>query len=428
MTGGRPRTAIGTYGEIQVRPVGRKFVAGTRFRDLDGRLRKVFATATSQSGARALLKERLLSRSGYGSGGMLSLGSSFMELVELWLADLDLRELSESTRENYRDDLRLHVQPSFENYILGEITTGRVEWFLKSEARVSYSRAKHSKTLLNLLFHFALRHDAIPRNPLEGTTPLKKPKVAPKALTLLQVAGIRAAAAAWRTGPGVSGPRPDGQVKDLLEVLLGSAMRIGEALALRARDVRDGPKGMTVWVRGTVVLRSGHGAVRQDHPKTEYSIRQIAVPEFAAAVIRRRLSGAGPDRTVFTNRKGAPLSPYNVRRTFREFLELAELEGMGITLRWYRRTGATVIARGAGKDAAAGYLGHSSTVITDAHYIEPDRTVDMTPARLLEQTLRPVAPDTTLLAAEASEDEETLLEDLDGLDGADEDADATKAA
>ena len=33
-----------------------------------------------------------------------------------------------------------------------------------------------------------------------------------------------------------------------------------------------------------------------------------------------------------------------MRRTFRAFLELADLAGEGITLRWYRRTGATVIA------------------------------------------------------------------------------------
>ena len=61
-------------------------------------------------------------------------------------------------------------------------------------------------------------------------------------------------------------------------------------------------------------------------------------------------------RTIFASRSGGPLSPYNVRRTFREFLALAGLAGSGISLRWYRRTGATVIARGIGADAAAAYL------------------------------------------------------------------------
>jgi integrase len=168
----------------------------------------------------------------------------FGHLADLWLADLDGRDLADGTKELYRDDLRLHVRPAFEHFTLGEITTGRVEAFLRAQASVSYSRAKHSRTLLNLIFSFALRHDAIERNPVEGTSNLSKPKGSPRALTLEQVAAIRAAAASWRTGPGLSGPKPDGQVRDIMEVLLGTGMRPGEVLALRLCDVDDTPGGL----------------------------------------------------------------------------------------------------------------------------------------------------------------------------------------
>ena len=60
MGGGRPRTAIGTYGSVNVRRSGTRVVAETRIRDLDGRLRAVRATGGSASAARSLLKERLL--------------------------------------------------------------------------------------------------------------------------------------------------------------------------------------------------------------------------------------------------------------------------------------------------------------------------------------------------------------------------------
>jgi site-specific recombinase XerD len=149
----------------------------------------------------ALLKERLLHRRGYGAGGVLSMSSPFGDLVELWLADLDLRDIAENTKDNYRDDLRLHVRPFLEHYTLGEITTGRVEWFLKSERAVSYSRAKHSRTVLNQIFTFALRHDAMPRNPVEGTSSLAKPKGQIQALTLEQVQAIRVAAGATHSSP-----------------------------------------------------------------------------------------------------------------------------------------------------------------------------------------------------------------------------------
>jgi integrase len=137
------------------------------------------------------------------------------------------------------------------------------------------------------------------------------------------------------------------------------------------------------------------------------------VPEFAAAVLRQRITGVDDDRTIFANRNGGPLSPYNVRRTFRDFLADAGLADSGISLRWYRRTGATVVARGMGSDAAAAFLGHSSAAITEGHYIERDRTVDPTPAAHLERTLRPVQPDGTLLARSAAPGEDTLLAAVD---------------
>lgn len=416
---GRPRTTIGTYGAVHVMRNDDRCVAETRFRDLDGRLRKVTATAGSPSSAKALLKERLLNRAGYGSGGVLSLASPFGDLVALWLADLELRKLAEGTKESYRDQVRLHVRPAFEHFTLGEITTGRVEWFLKSQAAMSHSRARQSRTMLNLLFGFALRHDRITRNPVEGTSALRTPRGAPQALTLKQIAAIRAAAAAWRNDPGLPGPKPDGRVRDIIEVLLGTALRTGEVLALRPCDIHDSPSGMVASVTGTVVQRKGTGAVRQERPKTDASVRRIPVPGFAAAVLRRRLTSLGSDdaeRTIFANRTGGPLSPYNVRRTFRDFLELAGLGDSGISLRWCRRTGATVIARGMGTDAAATFLGHSSTLITESHYIEPDHTLDPTPAAHLKRTLRPDHPDGSLLATTSSPSEEETLAALDDTD------------
>ena len=228
---GRPRTPIGTYGSVNVHRRGKHVTAETRFRDADGRLRRVTASASSAAAARLRLKEKLRGRPSYGNGGSLGVSSTFGELADLWLADLELRDVAEGTRQTYRDQLRLHVRPTFQHYMLGEITTGRVEWFLKSQASYSLSRARQSRTLLNLLFAFALRHDAISRNPVEGTSPLRRPRGLPQALSLPQIALIRAAAANWRTDPGLPGPKSDGQVRDIIEVLLGTAMRTGEVLA-----------------------------------------------------------------------------------------------------------------------------------------------------------------------------------------------------
>jgi hypothetical protein len=148
---------------------------------------------------------------------------------------------------------------------------------------------------------------------------------------------------------------------------------------------------------------------RQDHPKTDASVRQVPVPEFAFAVrSARRLTALSPEereRTIFANRRDGGPEPAQLP---------AHLPGVpghgrpggGITPRWNRRTGATVLARGIGVDAAAAHLGHTSKAITEGHYIEPERTIDFGPADVLEVALRPVDPDGTLLARPESEEEE----------------------
>jgi integrase len=416
MRTGRPRTPIGTHGAINTRREGGRVVAETRVRDLDGRLRQIRATGATAAAARARLMERIRERPSLPSAGVLRPTSSFADLADLWLANLDLRDLAGNTKENYRTCLRLHVRPAFEHYTLAEVTTGRVEWFLTKQANVSPSQAKQTRTLLNMLFGYALRHDALARNPVEGTSQLRRAKATPQALMIDQIAAIREAAVTWRSEPGLPGPKPDGQVRDIIEVLLGTAMRPGEVLALRPCDIEDLPAGMIASVNGTVVQRKGSGAERQPRPKTDASIRRISVPEFAAVVLRRRIADmprSATTQTIFASRSGGPLSPYNVRRTFREFLQLAGLGGSGISLRWYRRTGATVIARGIGTDAAAAFLGHTSTLITEGHYIEPDRAVDPTPAAHLERTLRPAEPDGSLLANRPADREDELLAAVD---------------
>lgn len=55
----RPRTPIGTFGEITVKKFGASFIARTHMRDWDGKLRRLEASAATRSAAATLLKERI---------------------------------------------------------------------------------------------------------------------------------------------------------------------------------------------------------------------------------------------------------------------------------------------------------------------------------------------------------------------------------
>ena len=391
---GRDRLEIGTYGDINtMRTTSGTVRAEARYRDGDGTVRKVTTTAGTVREAKQNLRIKLQRRNtATGFNDALSPESTVSELAAAWLEDVQLRsDLAAGTRDLYRRELTSLVLPTFRTFRLREITTGRLDQFLKRQGKVSYAHARHSRVVLNLMFNYALRQDALHHNPVRGTMRLKQPHSKPVALNLDQLHQVRHAVSSWRSGPAVSGPRPDGQVKDVIEVMLGTSDRIGEALALRKRDIDDTVVPMQVTVAGTLVVVKGRSVYRQDHPKTSSSTRTLQVPDFTADVLRRRLAlleDEDDDHLVFFTRVGTPLSPYNVRRTLRKMLADAGLSDLKVTPHTFRRTAGTVIARATNAETAAEVLGNSPE-IAKKHYIEPEETTPIATPALHLQVLAP---------------------------------------
>ncbi|RYC07268.1 tyrosine-type recombinase/integrase [Nocardioides zhouii] len=385
----RPRTPIGTFGEIHVERIhdGRAR-ALTRFRDYDGQLRRVQATADTPKAAERKLKEMLAERTEQKVGqGDLTCASSFRHLVDVWLADLDLEDaLAPSTRALYERNMRQLVLPAFEHYALREVSVRKVDQFIKTLAKTkSYSMAKQARTVLSLAFGLAVRYDAMRENPVRDTARLRRPPAQAMSLTIEQVEEIRRAVRGWRRGSGVPGPPPDGQLEQIIEVMLGTSARIGEVLAIRKCDVDVTRSPATVRLCGTIVSPAGRPTHRQSHPKTMKSTRTVSVPSFTAEVLRARLvaiASEAPDHLIFFSRNGTPLTTNNIRRRLRAVLEEAGIEG--VTPHSFRRTVATVLDRAAGADLAAEMLGHTSSKITKEHYIEADEKVNPVTAEILE--------------------------------------------
>lgn len=115
------------------------------------------------------------------------------------------------------------------------------------------------------------------------------------------------------------------------------------------------------------------------------STRTVSVPSFTAEALRQRLvrlADEDPEHLIFFTRNGTPLTTNNVRRRLRAVLDEAGIEG--VTPHSFRRTVAAVIDRAGGADLAAEMLGHTSSEITKAHYIEPDEKVNPVTAEILE--------------------------------------------
>ena len=119
---------------------------------------------------------------------------------------------------------------------------------------------------------------------------LNRKTTTPDALTPVEVTTIRTAIAVWESGRVISGPKPDGQLGGIVEVMLGTSARIGEVLAIRRRDVDITSAVPSIRIAGTIVSNKGEPTQRQDHPKTAKSRRTIAIPTFTAEAVRRRLA------------------------------------------------------------------------------------------------------------------------------------------
>ncbi|WOF21911.1 tyrosine-type recombinase/integrase [Microbacterium betulae] len=386
---GRPRTPIGTFGIIATRaqPNG-NHVARARYRDWDGTNRLVQATGASRAAAERKLKQKLAERSLYqpGFNGM-SADSSFPELVTYWLEDMEIEDrLSRTTRNLYERDMRALVLPAFKDLTLREIGVARCDYFLKRLAKRSYSRAKHARVVLRLALALAVRHEILPRNPMDHVSRLHRKRTIPEAFTIGEVQDIRAAIKAWESRRILAGPRPDRQLGQIVEVMLGTSARIGEVLAIRLQDLdMDGPIP-TARIAGTIISRKGEPTHRQDHPKTDRSVRRVALPSFALQAIRSRLLRSGdtePATLLFSTRVGTPHTTNNVRRLLRDVMDAAGIEN--VTPHRFRRTVATVVNDAQGVLLASELLGHTDPRITMQHYIQRNETVNPATAEHLER-------------------------------------------
>ena len=393
----RQRLPIGSHGAITVMnlPDGRVEVRAC-YRDFDGKSRLVSARASSRSAAEAALRKRLAERHLYQPvDTTLSLDSLFGELVDYWLADIDLEDrLAPSTRFNYERDMRQLVLPAFGHLTLREIGVARCDALLKQLGQRSYAQSKRAKTVMRLAFGLAVRHEVIVRNPIDGVARLHKPKRTPTALTATEVNAIRAVIKAWEHTRGTCGPNPDGQLGQIVEVMLGTSARIGEVLAIRRCDLDVTTTPATLRICGTIVTERGVGTYRQPHPKTDRSNRVVALPTFTAEAIRRRLSVMGarsPDALVFQSREGTPLTTANVRRQLRKVLGDAGIEGVHPHM--FRRTVATVINDQASVNLAAELLGHTDQKVTIEHYIRRNEHVNPLTAELLDSAFAPSSDD-----------------------------------
>ncbi|MFJ1510304.1 tyrosine-type recombinase/integrase [Cellulosimicrobium funkei] len=296
------------------------------------------------------------------------------------------------TVDLYEKSYRNWVHPYLGSLRMRELSTAACQRWVNEITKINLEKSGNVRVVgnavvvMSLICERAVQHEAMASNPMLGVGRPRTKRTAPRALDVETVGLLRAAVRQHEIDrAGRRGPRPIGDLPCLVDVLLGTGLRIGEALALRWKDVLipAGEGKFAVDVAATMTFVEGVGDVRQTIPKTAASDRAIVVPPFVVeALTAYRPEDAGPDDYVFAARwrrkdragelaESKPRSAPNVRASLRRALDARGLDEAGIRPHRLRKTVATYVARSRSITEAAALLRHriASSVTVD-HYIE----------------------------------------------------------
>lgn len=416
----RPATELGTYGDIGTKEQDDgNWRAWATFRDYDGRNRLVDAFGSTENKAKNELRKKLSARQRQYKGrtrGQITRDTRLTVLMDMWLDEMKRDEgVSQQSYDLYKreidasDDKRavthtVKLRPTLGNLRVWEADTGRLDEHIQSLVAAGLkSKARLHKVILTGVMGTAVRYGVLPENPVRDTSRMRRRKTRPHAIERERLEGLRAQLREWLAGneipgtpPYTHGPRRNRVVVDVADLILGSGVRPGEALAASWSQFDLETEPATFTVSATVVRIAGKGLFRQEWTKSDAGHRVIALPEFTTRMLKRlhadpehaRMCAVKAIREVggtvtevedhvplvFPGRGRVLRDPHNFNRTWRDARGTLYKD---VTQYTFRKTVATLIAEASDSKTAAKQLGHSRESVTERHYIvSPEQAPD----------------------------------------------------
>lgn len=275
-----------------------------------------------------------------------------------------------TTRSMYATIARKHIIDStIGRASLDRIRARHIEaWLVELRGRnLSESTVRSAYTVLRSVLDTAVRDGALAANPAAAIT---RPKVTAKEAAFLDPDAVH------RLLDAAQGSR----YAPLLELLVNTGLRRGEALALQWSDVNF--DDALLRVRGTLARVDGELVVTET--KTAKSNRVVPLSEPARVLLRQIRTAQKGDRLragsqwirtefVFTTESGAPCDPRNALRALKAAAKRSGLPDIGLhTLR--HSAASVMLANGVPLKVVSEVLGHSSVAVTGDVYghVAPD--------------------------------------------------------
>ena len=357
-----------------------RVTAMVHFRAHDGRLYRIRATDDSKTAARRRALAEVETKLLAGPRGQYDARTRFAAVADEWLAGLE--ELVEAGRRSpstvalYKHVLNRNVLPAIGGLTLTDLSTVRLEYVLHELRRKNgYATAKVSRAITSGICSLAVRRGGMRSNPVREVSSLEKEQHEARALTVAETVE-------WLTILDQDPYAVRKDLPDLTRFLLGTGLRIGEAVGVHWEDV-DLDQGI-LHVRRTVIRVPGQGMFAKK-PKSRSGERVLSMPAWLVSLLRERRAAAPDALLLFPDAVGGYRDRNNVEKDFRKVRAGTPFEW--VVPHTYRKTVATVLdAEGLSARIIADQLGHSRISMTQDVYMGR-RAVDPSAAAALDRAL-----------------------------------------
>lgn len=327
--------------------IPRKYFRGRTAEEVRAKIRKA---ETMLDGGLALPNEALTVR----------------QCFDRWFESKDAT-LRRATRINYEGTFRLHILPAVGSFKVAQLTPTIVTR-LYSQLRksgVGDSALVHAHRYLNNMLKWAHRMEIVQR---VATSQVDAPRESRSEMRFLDESESRRLLAACE------GER----LSALFHLLLGTGVRIGEALSLTWGDVNA--ETQRAHISTSLIAR--RGGLRVEATKTVSSVRAVPIPNGvleALSAHRRAMNEeslregedwTSPRKPVFVTEMGTHFSPSNfLSRVFKPAVQRAGIEGR-LRVHDLRHSYASLaLSRGASLAAVSKALGHAKISTTLDMYV-----------------------------------------------------------
>lgn len=291
--------------------------------------------------------------------------------LKVWLSDwMDTymrSNVKQQTFETYEMIVRTILVPLIGDVQLKNLTPLMVQHaFNTLTEKYSPATLQKVKSILSMALDKAMKNEMIVKDPTRG---LKLPTVPKPRMEILPEndVGKLLQAAKGRN------------IYEAIETGLGTAMRIGEILALDWADIDLKRAEVTVYKTLIRVKdENGKEVIKvQSAPKTDSSVRTIPLSEKNVGLLKelkkkRLASGFNDNGIVFCSVKGTHIHPRNFNRDLTRICDKAGIKVISANVT--RHTFAsTAIARGADYKTVSEILGHKDITTTLNNYVHPSK-------------------------------------------------------